>query len=305
MSIETPYEDLLRDVFENGAKKGDRTGTGTRSVFGRQIRYDLSEGFPLITSKRVGKKAIETELLWFLQGDSNIRFLLQNKVRIWSAWPFKAYLVQTGQQIPIPNSEEWKEQLKLYEQQVIEDEEFAKLYGDAGPIYGVQWRSWPTPDGSHIDQISEVIRLLKSDPDSRRILVSAWNVSELPKMSLTPCHAVFQFYVADGKLSCQLFQRSADMFLGVPFNIASYALLTHMIAQQCDLEVGEFIWTGGDTHIYDNHVEQVKEQLSREPRPLPRLVIKNKPKDIFSYTLEDFEIVDYNPHPEIKGDVAV
>jgi thymidylate synthase len=301
----TAYEDLLRDVFENGAKKGDRTGTGTRSVFGRQIRYDLSEGFPLITTKKIGLRLIVSELIWFLNGESNIRYLLEQNNHIWSEWPFKEYLIATDQSVPEVHSEEWNAQLASYEQRVIEDDAFAELYGDAGPIYGVQWRFWQDADGKVYDQINEVISQLKNNPDSRRILVSAWNVPDLPRMSLMPCHALFQFYVVDGKLSCQLYQRSADMFLGVPFNIASYALLTHMIAQQCGLEVGEFIWTGGDTHIYDNHVEQVIEQLSRDPRPLPSLVIKRKAEDIFSYTIEDFEIIGYLPHASIKGDVAV
>lgn len=267
MKVVQPYEDLLRDVFENGIHKDDRTGTGTRSVFGRQIRYDLSEGFPLITSKKVGLRLIAEELLWFLMGDSNIKYLVDRDVHIWDEW--------------------------------------ADESGDLGPVYGVQWRSWPTPDGGFIDQISEIIKQLKTNPDSRRIIVSAWNVADLSKMALMPCHALFQFYVVDGKLSCQLYQRSSDMFLGVPFNIASYSLLTHMLAQQCDLEVGDFVWTSGDTHIYDNHVEQVQLQLSREPRPLPKLRILRKPDSIFDYKIDDFEIVDYNPHPTIKGVVAV
>ena len=300
-----PYEGLLRDVFENGTYKSDRTGTGTRSVFGRQIRFDLSEGFPLITTKKVGIRLILVELLWFLMGDSNIRYLLQHNVHIWSAWPFEDYLLETYQPLPEPNSDLWKRQMAKYEQQVIDDEDFAREYGDAGPIYGVQWRSWEGPNGEKYDQISDVVRQLKDNPDSRRILVSAWNLPDLPKMSLMPCHALFQFYVADGKLSCQLYQRSADMFLGVPFNIASYALLVHMLAEQCDLEVGDFIWTGGDTHIYSNHFEQVELQLSREPRAVPRLVIKRKPESIFDYKIEDFEVVDYRPHPAIQGDVAV
>jgi thymidylate synthase len=265
--INTEYEDLLRDVLDNGAHKSDRTGTGTRSVFGRQLRFDLCEGFPLITTKRVHFKSIAYELLWFLRGDSNIAWLHDNEVTIWDEWATKD--------------------------------------GELGPVYGVQWRSWPTPDGGHIDQISQVMDTLKSDPDSRRIIVSAWNVAELSKMALAPCHAFFQFYVADGKLSCQLYQRSSDMFLGVPFNIASYALLTHMVAQQCGLEVGEFIWTSGDTHIYTNHVEQVNEQLSRTPYPFPKLVIKRKPETIFDYEFEDFEIVAYQHHPPIRGRVAV
>ena len=265
-TIPTPYEDLLRDVLENGTKKSDRTGTGTRSVFGRQIRYDLSDSFPLITTKKVHTKSIIGELLWFLNGDSNVGYLQDNGIRIWNEW--------------------------------------ADDNGDLGPVYGVQWRSWPTPDGGHIDQITNVVEDLKNNPDSRRHIVSAWNVSEIENMALPPCHLLFQFYVADGKLSCQLYQRSADLFLGVPFNIASYSLLTHMVAQQTGLEVGEFVWTGGDCHIYDNHVEQVTEQLSREPRPYPQLEL-NKANTLFDYDFNDFTITGYNPHPPIKGKVAV
>lgn len=265
-TIPTPYEDLLRDVLENGTKKSDRTGTGTRSVFGRQIRYDLSDSFPLITTKKVHTKSIIGELLWFLNGDSNVGYLQDNGIRIWNEW--------------------------------------ADDNGDLGPVYGVQWRSWPTPDGGHIDQITNVVENLKNNPDSRRHIVSAWNVSEIDNMALPPCHLLFQFYVADGKLSCQLYQRSADLFLGVPFNIASYSLLTHMVAQQTGLEVGEFVWTGGDCHIYDNHVEQVTEQLSREPRPYPQLEL-NKANTLFDYDFNDFTITGYDPHPPIKGKVAV
>jgi thymidylate synthase len=266
-TLQTPYEDLLRHTLETGAAKSDRTGTGTTSVFGAQLRFDLNEGFPLITTKRVHFKSIAYELLWFLRGESNVGWLRENGVTIWDEW--------------------------------------ADENGELGPVYGVQWRSWPTPSGGHIDQISQVIETLKSDPDSRRIIVSAWNVAEIPEMALAPCHALFQFYVADGKLSCQLYQRSADLFLGVPFNIASYALLTHMVAQQAGLEVGDFIWTGGDCHIYDNHVEQVTEQLTREPYVLPKLRITRTPDSIFDYSYDDFEIVDYVHHPAIKAPVAV
>ena len=264
--ISTPYEDLLRDVLENGTAKGDRTGTGTRSVFGHQIRYDLSESFPLLTTKKVYFKGVVGELLWFLRGDSNVRWLQDNGVRIWNEWA---------------------------------DED-----GELGPVYGVQWRSWPTPDGGHIDQIEEVLRTLKENPDSRRNLVSAWNVAELDKMALMPCHLLFQLYVADGKLSMQVYQRSADMFLGVPFNIASYSLLTHMFAQQAGLEVGEFIWTGGDCHIYNNHIDQVREQLSREARPYPQLKLTKAPS-LFEYDFDDIEVVGYDPHPTIKAEVSV
>ncbi|GAA0998709.1 thymidylate synthase [Subtercola frigoramans] len=266
-SLATPYEDLLRHTLEAGSAKSDRTGTGTTSVFGAQLRFDLSKGFPLITTKRVHFKSIAYELLWFLRGESNVGWLQENGVTIWNEW--------------------------------------ADADGELGPVYGVQWRSWPTPDGSHIDQISQVIHTLKTDPDSRRMIVSAWNVADIPSMALAPCHAFFQFYVADGKLSCQLYQRSADMFLGVPFNIASYALLTHMVAAQAGLEVGDFIWTGGDCHIYDNHREQVTEQLSRDPYPLPTLTINRVPASIFDYEFGDFEIVGYQHHPAIKAPVAV
>jgi thymidylate synthase len=257
----------MRLVFEQGSPKADRTGTGTRSVFGHQMRFDLNEGFPLVTTKKVHLKSIIVELLWFLRGDSNVQWLREQGVTIWDEW--------------------------------------ARPDGDLGPVYGVQWRSWPTPDGGHIDQIAEVVKQLKTNPNSRRIIVSAWNVAELYKMALMPCHAFFQFYVADGKLSCQLYQRSADIFLGVPFNIASYALLTHMLAQQCDLGVGDFIWTGGDCHIYDNHVEQVTTQLSRTPYPYPVLHLKRRPPSIFDYTPDDFEVREYECHPAIKAPVAV
>ncbi len=261
------YETLLRHVFENGHQKTDRTGVGTRSVFGYQMRFDLSEGFPLVTTKKLHIRSIVHELLWFLSGSGNIGYLHDNNVTIWDEW--------------------------------------ADEKGDLGPVYGVQWRSWPAPDGRHIDQISEAVNLIKTKPDSRRIIVCSWNVADVDKMALPPCHCLFQFYVADGKLSCQLYQRSCDIFLGVPFNIASYALLTHMMAQQCDLEPGDFIWTGGDCHIYNNHFEQTKEQLSRTPRPYPKLVIKRRPASIFDYRYEDFEIVDYNPWPHIKAPIAV
>lgn len=265
--VPTPYEDLLRDVLANGTPKSDRTGTGTRSVFGRQLRFDLAESFPLITTKRVHFKSVALELLWFLRGDSNVSWLQERGVRIWNEWA---------------------------------DED-----GELGPVYGVQWRSWPTPDGSHIDQIERLIDGLKTNPDSRRHIVSAWNVADIESMALPPCHAFFQFYVADGKLSCQLYQRSADTFLGVPFNIASYALLTLMVAQQVGLEPGEFVWTGGDVHIYDSHVEQVAEQLSREPYPYPALRLNRKPESIFDYELEDFTVENYQHHPTIKAPIAV
>ena len=272
--IRSQYEDFLRHVDTHGVFKADRTGTGTKSVFGYQMRFDLSEGFPLVTTKKVHLRSIVQELLWFLTGSGNNNWLKERGVSIWDEW--------------------------------------ARADGDLGPVYGVQWRSWPTPDGSHIDQIAEVVKTLKTNPNSRRIIVSAWNVAELSKMALLPCHAFFQFYVAPAsapgekaRLSCQLYQRSADIFLGVPFNIASYALLTHMLAQQCDLDVGDFIWTGGDCHIYSNHHEQVALQLSRTPYPYPTLAIKRRPATLFDYEYEDFEIVDYQCRPAIKAPVAV
>ncbi len=268
IAVSNQYETLLRHVRDSGVEKTDRTGTGTQSVFGYQMRFDLRQGFPLVTTKKVHLKSIIYELLWFLRGDSNARWLQERGVTIWNEWAD-------------PRT------------------------GDLGPVYGVQWRSWPTPDGGHIDQMAEVLQQIKSNPDSRRMIVSSWNVAELDKMALMPCHAFFQFYVAQGRLSCQLYQRSADLFLGVPFNIASYALLTHMVAQQCDLDVGDFIWTGGDCHIYSNHRAQVDLQLTREPRPYPQLTIKRKPADLFSYAFEDFEVTGYDPHPAIKAPVAV
>jgi thymidylate synthase len=257
----------MRHVLDHGAQKSDRTGTGTRSVFGWQMRFDLSEGFPLVTTKKLHTKSIVHELLWFLQGSTNVAYLRENGVTIWDEW--------------------------------------ADARGELGPVYGYQWRSWPAPDGRHIDQIADVMARLKADPDSRRLIVSAWNVADLPAMALAPCHAFFQFYVAQGRLSCQLYQRSADIFLGVPFNIASYALLTEMVAQQCGLIPGDFVWTGGDCHLYSNHVQQAREQLSREPFPLPRLVVRRQPASIFDYRFEDFELAGYRSHPHIKAPVAV
>ena len=261
------YLDLMRHVLAHGTHKSDRTGTGTMSVFGHQMRFDLQQGFPVVTTKKLHLKSIIYELLWFLQGSTNNNWLKERGVSIWNEW--------------------------------------AKEDGELGPIYGYQWRSWPTPSGGHVDQISQLMEQIKSNPDSRRLIVSAWNVAEIPNMALPPCHAFFQFYVADGKLSCQLYQRSADIFLGVPFNIASYSLLTHMIAQQAGLAPGEFIWTGGDCHLYSNHLEQVQLQLSREPLPLPQLAIHRQPKSSFDYEYEDFELVNYQCHPAIKAPVAV
>ena len=261
------YHTLMRHILEQGTIKGDRTGTGTRSVFGYQMRFDLQAGFPLITTKKLHLRSIIHELLWFLKGETNIAYLKEHKVRIWDEW--------------------------------------ADERGELGPIYGYQWRSWPTPDGGHIDQISQLIEQIKHNPDSRRLIVSAWNVADIPQMALPPCHAFFQFYVADGKLSCQLYQRSADVFLGVPFNIASYALLTLMVAQVCDLAPGDFVHTFGDAHLYANHLEQAELQLSREPRPLPRMQLNPSVKDIFGFTYEDFQLEDYDPYPHIKAEVAV
>lgn len=261
------YLDLMQEILDKGTQKTDRTGTGTYSVFGRQLRFDLSQGFPLVTTKKLHLRSIIYELLWFLKGDTNIKYLNDNGVSIWNEW--------------------------------------ADENGELGPVYGSQWRSWPAPDGRHIDQITQVLNQLKTKPDSRRHIVTAWNPAEVDKMALPPCHALFQFYVADGKLSCQLYQRSADYFLGVPFNIASYALMTYMFAQQCDLKPGEFVWTGGDVHLYTNHIDQAKLQLSREPFAIPQLIIKRKPASLFDYQFEDFEIVNYQSHPSIKAPIAV
>jgi thymidylate synthase len=261
------YHNLMKEVLEKGVQKSDRTGTGTISIFGHQMRFNLAEGFPMVTTKKLHLKSIIQELLWFLKGSTDNNWLKERGVSIWNEW--------------------------------------AGPDGDLGPIYGYQWRSWPAPNGEHIDQIAEVVETLKKNPDSRRIIVSAWNVADIPRMALAPCHAFFQFYVADGKLSCQLYQRSADIFLGVPFNIASYALLTHMMAQQCNLEVGDFVWTGGDCHLYSNHLEQVDLQLSRDFFPLPKLNILRKPDSIFDYEFEDFEIAGYESHPAIKAPVAI
>lgn len=261
------YIDLMKHILAEGVDKSDRTGTGTRSVFGYQMRFDLSKGFPLVSTKKCHMRSIIHELLWFLKGETNIAYLRENKVRIWDEW--------------------------------------ADENGDLGPVYGAQWRSWPTQSGDAIDQISQVIAQIKTQPDSRRLIVSAWNVGELDKMALAPCHAFFQFYVADDKLSCQLYQRSCDVFLGLPFNIASYALLTMMVAQQCNLALGDFVWTGGDTHLYSNHMEQTALQLGREPKPLPTMTIRRLPESIFDYQFDDFELTNYDPHPHIKAPVAV
>lgn len=295
---EYQYLNLLKDILENGEDKSDRTGTGTRSVFGRQIRFDLAEGFPLLTTKKVFLKGIVHELLWILRGESNIQSLAKEGVNIWNDWPYKFYSEQSKNPL---TQQEFIEAIK-------EDDRFAKKWGELGPVYGVQWRRWKAPDGREIDQIKQLVEDIKTTPDSRRLVVSAWNaadISEMAKSGLPPCHALFQFYVVKDRLSCQLYQRSADMFLGVPFNIASYSLLTLMIAQVTGLKPGEFIHTFGDAHIYKNHFDQVKEQLGREPRPFPFMKINPEVKDIDSFKFEDFTLENYNPHPPIKAPVAV
>lgn len=302
------YHDLLRHILDTGNDKGDRTGTGTRSVFGYQMRFDLSEGFPMMTTKKLPFAMIANELLWFLSGSTNIKPLLQDKVHIWDEWPFKSYLMQNNLPIPEVNSEEWKAKMKEFTDKVLADDEFAQQYGELGPVYGYQWRNWPTPNGEHIDQITDVLEQIKNNPNSRRMIVSAWNVADIPSMTksgLPPCHCLFQFYVANGKLSCLLYQRSCDTFLGVPFNIASYSLLTHMFAQVAGLEPGEFIWTGGDVHLYSNHFEQAKEQLSRTPKKLPKLWLNPEVKDIFAFTIDDMRLEDYEADPTIKAPIAV
>lgn len=302
------YLDLLRDIRDNGTEKSDRTGTGTKSVFGRQMRFDLGQGFPAVTTKKLYMRTITHELLWFLAGDSNIEYLVKNNVHIWDEWPFKAYLQATEQDIPTVGSDEWNTKIQKFTEAIKNDHAFAKQYGELGPVYGYQWRHWPDGKGGEIDQITQLIDGIKNNPDSRRHIVSAWNVADIQEMAkagLPPCHTLFQFYVADGKLSCQLYQRSADTFLGVPFNIASYALLTMMIAQVTGLEPGEFVHTFGDAHLYLNHLEQVEEQLSREPRPLPTLKINPDVKNIFDFTVDDFVLENYDPHPPIKAPIAV
>lgn len=308
------YLSLMKHILENGVDRVERTGVGTRSVFGHQIRFDLSKGFPLLTTKKVFMRGIIHELLWFLTGDTNIKYLVRNDVKIWNEWAFQVYLEKNDLTKTLPRyGPEWTEKLEWFVEQIKVDDEFAKAWGELGPIYGKQWRDWETPKGEHIDQIQNVIDMLKNDPSSRRIIVSGWNVGEIFDLihdhnhAPPPCHSLFQFHVLNGKLSCQLYQRSADFFLGVPFNIASYSLLLMMIAQVTGYEVGEFVWTGADVHLYLNHLEQAKLQISRENdiRPSPTMKINPSVKNIFDFKFEDFEVVEYNPHDSIKAPIAV
>ena len=316
--VDEQYLDLLQKLLDEGNEKTDRTGTGTKSFLGHQMRFDLSEGFPLLTTKKIPIKAIIHELLWFMRGDTNLKYLADNNVHIWDEWPYKAYLKRNNLPIPEINGEEWKTGMAEFVEKVKNDPDFAKEYGNLGPIYGYQWRSWPTPNGGHIDQLAKVIEQIKNTPDSRRMIVSAWNVADIDEMAkagLPPCHCFFQFYVtpaspstgAQAKLSCQLYQRSCDTFLGVPFNIASYSIFTMIMAQICGLEAGEFVWTGGDVHLYNNHIEQAKLQLSRrnDIRSLSKMQINPAKMNIEDFTIEDFELVDYNPHDGIKAPIAV
>jgi thymidylate synthase len=309
--VDDIYLDLVERVLREGNQKGDRTGTGTLSLLGHQMRFDLSAGFPLLTTKKVPIKSIIHELLWFVRGDTNIKYLVDNNVGIWNEWPYKAYLKKNSQPIPKSGTEEWSTGLKQFVEKIKTDAVFAREYGELGPVYGKQWRCWTDPgSGLCIDQLQNVIEQIKNDPNSRRMIVSAWDVSQIDEMAksgLPPCHCLFQFYVANGKLSCQLYQRSCDTFLGVPFNIASYALLTMMIAEITGLTPGEFVWTGGDIHIYNNHIDQVHEQLSRRDskKPMPKMNIKPGVKNIEDFTIDDFELVGYEPLEAIKAPIAV
>ena len=298
------YHDLLRHILDHGTVKGDRTGTGTRSVFGYQSRYELREGFPLLTTKKVHWKSVVHELLWFIRGDTNIRYLVQHGVRIWNEWPFQHYLEETGKSAQLPkHSPEWKAEMRQFVSRIADDSAFAQEWGELGPVYGKQWR-----DFNGIDQLREVVANVKAKPDSRRHIVTAWNPSDIPEMvkaGLPPCHTLFQFYVAEGRLSCQLYQRSADVFLGVPFNIASYALLTHLVARECGLQVGDFVHTLGDAHLYSNHLDQAREQLGRTPRALPTVRIDDDAPSMFSITYDDIELLDYDPWPAIRAPIAV
>ena len=315
--MEQAYLELGRKILEEGNQKGDRTGTGTKSIFGHQMRFDLSQGFPLLTTKRVPFGLIKSELLWFLKGDTNIRYLLQHNNHIWDEWAFDRYIKSEDYQGPDMTdfgrrslvdkafNEQYQVELETFCQKVIDDEAFALKHGDLGKVYGYQWRHWETSKGGFIDQIREVIEMIKTTPDSRRLIVSAWNPEDVPTMALPPCHTMFQFYVNDGRLSCQLYQRSADVFLGVPFNIASYALLTHLVAHETGLKVGDFVHTLGDAHLYNNHFEQMKEQLSREVKQVPTLILNEEKQSIFDFEMEDIRVEGYQPHPTIKAPIAV
>lgn len=315
--MEQAYLELGRKILEEGNQKGDRTGTGTKSIFGHQMRFDLSQGFPLLTTKRVPFGLIKSELLWFLKGDTNIRYLLQHNNHIWDEWAFDRFIKSADYQGPDMMdfgrrslvdeafNEQYQVELETFCQKVIDDEAFALKHGDLGKVYGYQWRHWETSKGGFIDQIREVIEMIKTTPDSRRLIVSAWNPEDVPTMALPPCHTMFQFYVNDGRLSCQLYQRSADVFLGVPFNIASYALLTHLVAHETGLKVGDFVHTLGDAHLYNNHFEQMKEQLSREVRQAPTLILNEEKQSIFDFEMEDIRVEGYQPHPTIKAPIAV
>lgn len=317
MKNEQAYLALCKELMNDGMIKSDRTNTGTYSFFGKQIRFNLQEGFPLLTTKRVPFRLIASELLWFLKGDTNIRYLLEHNNNIWNEWAFKNWVDSSEYSGPNMDDfgvrsqkdalfkQQYDEQMAIFKDKILKDDTFAERYGDLGLVYGSQWRRWKTSNNDTIDQIQDVINSIKTNPDSRRHIVSAWNPEDIPNMALPPCHTLFQFYVHDGKLSCQLYQRSADIFLGVPFNIASYALLTHLIAEECGLVPGEFVHTFGDVHLYSNHTQQMELQLSRTPKALPELKIKTKKASIFDYELEDFEIIGYEPHPSIKAPVAV
>ena len=315
--MEEAYLALGKTILEEGVNKGDRTGTGTKSIFGHQMRFDLQKGFPLLTTKRIPFRLIKSELLWFIKGDTNIRYLLEQNNHIWDEWAFERYVKSTEYKGPDMTdfgrralvdekfNERYQVEMAKFTDQILQDEAFAAQYGELGNVYGSQWRNWKTSQGETIDQLKDVIEMIQKTPDSRRLIVSAWNPEDVPNMALPPCHTLFQFYVAEGKLNCQLYQRSADVFLGVPFNIASYALLTHLIAHETGLEVGEFVHTFGDAHLYVNHIEQMKEQLAREPRAFPTLKLNTDKKSIFDFEMEDIEISDYHPHPRIKAPIAV